>query len=160
MNISANKNMQAKQQRETIMRERDIQSEWTMCRPMTNSSRKRCPIPLKYEQPERSTCPCRDTSATRALKAQHETFSSTEVFNDKVAIHGECLRSRRSRIHRAAAVIAAAVVQEHVLTYTREVSETAVQYKIITRSLQRSEGRWQTHADESQQGGHHLQCAR
>ena len=54
-----------------------------VCRPMTNSSRKQCSNPLKYEQFERSTCPCRDTSATRALKAQHETFSSTEVLNDK-----------------------------------------------------------------------------
>ena len=45
--IAANKNMQTKQQRETIMRERDIQSEWTMCRSMTHSIRERCPIPLE-----------------------------------------------------------------------------------------------------------------
>ena len=34
---------------------------------------------LTYEQLERSTCPCRDTSATRVLKVQHETFSSNGV---------------------------------------------------------------------------------
>ena len=96
-----------------------------VCRPMTNSSRKQCPIPLKYEQLERSTCPCRDTSATRALKAQHETFSSTEVLNDKVAIHGECLRSRRSRIHRAAAVTAAAVEFDSTATRTGTLCWTA-----------------------------------
>ena len=41
--------MQVKQQRETIMRERDIQNEWTMRRPMTNSSLEWCPIPLTFD---------------------------------------------------------------------------------------------------------------
>ena len=99
--------MQAKQQRETIMRERDIQNEWTMRRPMTNSRMEWGPIgtSTEYEQLERSTCPCQDTSATKALKAQHETFSSTEVFNDKAAIHGECSGDRNEEECRAWAVI-------------------------------------------------------
>ena len=47
--VCYSRSMEVKQ-RETIMRERDIQNEWTMRRPMTNSSLEWCPIPLTFDE--------------------------------------------------------------------------------------------------------------